>query len=637
MERMFRLFRTLAAAFVLISAVCALAGCREANIDVTPTDLTIGNDLAPVTVEISTPERWSIECPNSWVTASPSSGHGSASVSLTAVPNSTEAARETEILITAGKAEGRVTVPVRVVQPPMDFQFSTDMVSLPVEGGTVEFEMFTDGPWSVLCDISWIENIEPVSGLGNARIRLTGLPSDKRYYQDGHLTFKIGNLNCRLPVRLEPLDNQSPEVPRLKSPEADAEGLSVLPVFTWDCQDPDGDDLKYTLWLTDNLSDWKKFETVEETYTPDSPLQVQTAYWWKVLADDGNGRENSTSESEVREFVTSGKTHYEDGEWLLIHEASVPNPVNLVFMGDGYVMDDCALGGKYISDMKEGLTELFSVEPYKEYEKYFNVYTVVAYSEQSGMTIVGQQTRNTRFGVKKVGEDRTALECEVETVFELAEGIPAVKGNLKNTPIFLMSNQNLYAGTCYLYSTGESIAIIPVSRLTDPVIYTNYGSILRHEGGGHAFGRLADEYITYEGHSIPQTGEWSVQSVVEWQSYDSWSNISIDQDPALMPWSSLTGLEGYSAITNPQGGLYYEYGVWRSEKQSCMIDNMPYYSAAQRMAIVRRLKKLAGEEFSLEDFVSRDKIKNPSAVLSVSKSASFKPLGAPVLLERRKD
>ncbi len=632
-----RFFRTFCATVVLTTVVWGLAGCRKANIDVSPSDLTIGNDLVSVTFEISTSERWSIECPNQWVTASPSSGHGSATISLTAVVNSTGAVRETEVLVTAGKAEGLVTVPVRVVQPPMDFQFSTDEVTIPAGGGTTEFEVFTDGPWSVLSDISWIESIEPLSGLGNARIKITGIASDKRYYQYGNLTFKIGNLNGRLPVRLEPLDNQSPEQPQLESPEAEAEGVSVLPTFSWNCTDPDGDELKYTLWLTDNLSDWRKFETVEESYTPESPLEVQTSYWWKVLADDGNGRENSTSESEVRKFVTSGKTHYADGEWLLIHESTVPNPVKLVFMGDGYVMDDCVLGGKFISDMKEAVTELFAVEPYKEYEKYFDVYTIVAYSEQSGMTIDGQQTRNTRFGVKKVGEDRTALECDAETVLSYAEKIPDIAGNLKSTSIFLMSNQNLYAGTCYMYTTGESIAIIPVSRLTDPVVYTDYGSILRHEGGGHAFGRLADEYVTYEGHSLPQTGEWSVETVLQWQAEDFWNNISIVQESELMPWSSLIGQDGYSSITNPQGGLYYEYGVWRSEKQSCMIDNMPYYSAAQRLAIVRRLKELAGEEFLLEDFISHDTVRAPSEVPAVSKSTFFKPLGAPVLLERRKD
>jgi len=636
--RVLHFIRYVALAAVLAAAVGVLADCRKADVDVTPNDLIIGNDQEPVAIEISTSSSWSIEYQQTWVTASPASGNGSATVYLTALANNTGAERETNILINAGRAESMSTVMVRVVQPAMDFIFSVDTVYIPKTGGCVEFDVFTDGPWTILSDISWVEDVEPSSGVGPATIKVTGKASDKRRNQYANLNFKIGDKNTVLPICLEPIENHSPGIPKLMTPEEGATGISVLPSFVWKCSDPDGDTLSYSLCISKDQAYWEVFHTSSEKMVLEKALSVDTDYWWKVLADDGNGRDNSVSESGICKFTTGSKTHYVDGEWILIHEASVPNPVNLVFMGDGYIEDDFRLGGNFISNMKEGVIELFSVEPYKGYEQYFNVYAVTAYSEQRGMTITGQYTRNTRFNVTKIGEDRTNLTCNPDTVFKYAEMVPAVKGKLQKTSIFLISNQNIYAGTCYQYLTGHTIAIIPVCRMTDPAKYTDYGSILRHEGGGHAFGRLADEYITYEGRSLPQEGEWSVESVMTFQAVDFWTNISVNQATALMPWSDLIGKEGYSAITNPQGGLYYEYGVWRSENLSCMIDNMPYYSAAQRLAIVKHLKELSGEEFSLEDFIARDTVSISSSAATRAASfgsSSFRPLAPPVLMEKR--
>ena len=47
-------------------------------------------------------------------------------------------------------------------------------------------------------------------------------------------------------------------------------------------------------------------------------------------------------------------------------------------------------------------------------------------------------------------------------------------------------------------------------------------------------------------------------------------------------------------------------GIYRSEVNSCMNNNVPYYSTISRQAIVERIKQYAGEQFDFEDFVSHD-------------------------------
>ena len=47
-------------------------------------------------------------------------------------------------------------------------------------------------------------------------------------------------------------------------------------------------------------------------------------------------------------------------------------------------------------------------------------------------------------------------------------------------------------------------------------------------------------------------------------------------------------------------------GMYRSEATSCMNNNIPYFSAISRQAIVERIMECAGRTFSLEDFYAND-------------------------------
>lgn len=48
-------------------------------------------------------------------------------------------------------------------------------------------------------------------------------------------------------------------------------------------------------------------------------------------------------------------------------------------------------------------------------------------------------------------------------------------------------------------------------------------------------------------------------------------------------------------------------GVYRSEQNSCMNNDIPYYSTISREAIVKRIMQYAGEEYTFEKFVANDK------------------------------
>ena len=76
-----------------------------------------------------------------------------------------------------------------------------------------------------------------------------------------------------------------------------------------------------------------------------------------------------------------------------------------------------------------------------------------------------------------------------------------------------------------------------------------------------------------------------------------------------MPWSHLIYDEKYSDFVDIfEGGYMHNRGVFRSEQNSCMNNDIPYYSTISRESIVRRIKAYAGEEYSFEDFKANDKV-----------------------------
>ena len=75
-----------------------------------------------------------------------------------------------------------------------------------------------------------------------------------------------------------------------------------------------------------------------------------------------------------------------------------------------------------------------------------------------------------------------------------------------------------------------------------------------------------------------------------------------------VPWSHLIFDDRYSDIVDIyEGGFMHNRGVFRSEQNSCMNNDIPYYSTISRESIVKRIKRYAGETYSFEEFVTNDK------------------------------
>ena len=294
---------------------------------------------------------------------------------------------------------------------------------------------------------------------------------------------------------------------------------------------------------------------------------------------------------------------YGDGDLITLQEKSVGKGVNIVLMGDCFDAKDIS-EGKYLQAMQEAYSYFFDIEPYITYKDYFNVYTVFGMSVDSGMGTVNT-IREARFGSQYLFN--AGVEPDFETVFAGACVAP-INDDVATTLIILVENSYEYAGLCYMFGDGSAVALVPMS--TDPAPY-DFRGLVHHEAGGHGFGKLADEYIYYN--DFIQICS-CYQKVSVMKSYGFYDNISFTGSWHDVPWSHMIYDPQYSNVVDVYEGAHmHARGVWRSEATSCMNNNIPYYNAISREAMVKRIMKYAGEPYSYEAFKALDHESLPSS------------------------
>ena len=297
---------------------------------------------------------------------------------------------------------------------------------------------------------------------------------------------------------------------------------------------------------------------------------------------------------------------YGENEWITLQKATKGNNggINIVLLGDGFNAKDIA-SGEYMKNIKQEVEYFFGIEPYKTYRDYFNVYTAIPLSTESGVGTVNT-IRYNRFNTTFTGG--VGLKADYDEVFSYALGAPTVnKGNLNQTLIIIVPNSTDYGGICQMWPDGSAIAFCPQSTYGYPL---DTRGVIQHEAGGHGFGKLGDEYIYHNAfidfcdcNCCGHVDEFNAAKSLGW--YD---NLELTGKMHSVGWSHLIFDDRYSDIVDIyEGGYMHNRGVFRSEPNSCMNNDIPYYSTISRESIVKRIKAYAGETYSFEDFVKNDK------------------------------
>ena len=347
-----------------------------------------------------------------------------------------------------------------------------------------------------------------------------------------------------------------------------------------------------------------------------------------AMAKNGSSREGKVvfrlKEEEYTHECRVSQYGYEYGEdqWLTLQKATQGKKggINIVLLGDGYDAKSIA-DGSYLKTMKQEMEYFFGLEPYTTYRDYFNVYTAFPLSTESGVGTVNT-IRYNRFNTTFTGG--VELKADYDEIFAYALNAPTVtKANLNQTLIIMVPNSTDYGGMTQMWTSGAAIAFCPLSTYSYPL---DSRGVIQHEAGGHGFGKLGDEYIYHNAfidNCMCKDGCDHGSAFNMYKALGWYENLSLTGKMQSVPWSHLIFDPRYSDLVDIyEGGYMHSRGVFRSEQNSCMNNNIPYYSTISRESIVKRIKRYAGETYSFEDFVKNDKREAGNVTRSTGTSGS---------------
>lgn len=325
-----------------------------------------------------------------------------------------------------------------------------------------------------------------------------------------------------------------------------------------------------------------------------------------TLTDKTDAEGNAiTCDYKVKQF----NYEYDEDSQTQLQKATKGKGINIVFVGDGYDAEDIA-NGSFLKDMKEGMEYFFAVEPYKTYKEYFNVYADFAMSYESGVCSNVNIWRQTKFGTTYGSGANGRLGINDADVFNYVlndvTGSAITSGNVDQSLIICVPNDDAYEGVTAMYGSGAAIAFVPHSRFDYP---NDYRGLIQHEAGGHGFGKLGDEYVYHRENiwACPCICCAHADHVTADKALGWYRNLSLNGKYKEIDWTHLIFDPRYGDIVDIYEGAYmHGRGIYRSEVNSCMNNNVPYYNTISRQAIVERIMEYSGGTFDFETFVSKD-------------------------------
>ncbi len=309
-----------------------------------------------------------------------------------------------------------------------------------------------------------------------------------------------------------------------------------------------------------------------------------------------------------------------NGTYVTLQQATVGNGIDIVIMGDGY---SDRLMTTYDSDAQNVVDQLFSVEPFKSFREYFNVYQLNLVSANEVLSDITSTALETKVFGTSVSYNNNMVLREAQIMFSGLGGESrmdnAVLIALLNHENVAGSGQAYYPDTENDYADGTGIAYVSRSDGEESLKAQLLWEV------GFAFTKLAYETGGF-GTMDVGTSDNLKQPM---ESYGWYKNIDITSDPEQVRWAKFINDERYAdeGLGVYEGGWGYDYGVWRSSETSIMSGDLAAgFNAPSREAIYYRIHKLtdgADWEYDFEEFVTYDEINRTAAASAASAARTY--------------
>ena len=164
----------------LLAAVIALvvmAGCgKKVDVAFGTSTLSIAAEGGSVEVSLTSNGDWTIDTYPEWLTVSPTSGNGDATLTLTAPINNSDAARSGEVKVSTKDNSATLTVSQEVMEKGFII-VNPEMIDCNAEGGIFTLTVNSNCDWSVNTAANWL-SCDPISGTGNGTVTVNITPID---------------------------------------------------------------------------------------------------------------------------------------------------------------------------------------------------------------------------------------------------------------------------------------------------------------------------------------------------------------------------------------------------------------------------------------------------------------------------
>lgn len=488
---------------------------------------------------------------------------------------------------------------------------TSEEVSIGAEAGATYALSFTaEDRWSASTDADWLE-VSPQSGAaGQQQVTLSVLkPNDSGEVRQATLSLKSGSNSVNVTVRQdEYIFVEDPVV----TMSIDGGDLNVyfrttlpqdeLGIFTQsDCE-----------WMT-NQPDTRAVEEV--TYylpvrvLPNENYQARTTvvYFGKISSTN-----ESLTDANLLATVTiiqmgqgtGESTNYEkDKQVELLQPHTQGSGIPLVLVGDGFI-DREIDNGYYGRVMNQAVENLFTEEPIRSLQDYFDIYSVTAVSRHN----IFADGYETALSCWMEGGNSTLVGGDDQAVQEYASAVDGI--DLNNAQIVVVLNTDAYGGTNYSYVDGNgnpvdfSIAYCPV---IDELGSEDFRRVMVHEVVGHGIGKLDDEYSYVTQGAMP-AGEIADRQQQQ-RDYGWWMNVDFTSSQSAVLWSDFLSDSRYAdqGLGVFEGACTYWTGAYRSTEESMMRSNIMGFNAPSRRAIYNNvLQRGEGYTPGLEEFISFD-------------------------------
>ncbi|MFJ2029031.1 M64 family metallopeptidase [Streptosporangium sp. NPDC087985] len=253
---------------------------------------------------------------------------------------------------------------------------------------------------------------------------------------------------------------------------------------------------------------------------------------------------------------------------------------NLIIMGDGYTEGEQST---FAADTDQQLNVMWSIEPYKSYRNYFNVYRVDIVSGESGISCDPDLTSAKKNTPLNMGFWGGCNPTSVQRLITMSNSAANSYANLVtgtssgNRQILALGNSGTYGGAGGAYATSSG--------------HNSMSALIAPHEIGHSLGALQDEYTYYtrgvDGGAYTGSEPSSTHHTLLTEQQMK------DQKKKWWRWLGEPSEAG-GTIGRHEGGLYYSSGVWRPSEHSIMRTLGYYYDQVSREIMTQKISAKVG-------------------------------------------